>query len=310
MMRQVLVTGSTGFLGRIVTADLRARGMRVRTAGRRDSDVVVPSVDAGSDWRAALVGASHVVHLAARAHVLEENAADPLAAFRAVNTAGTLALARQAAEAGVERLVFVSSLKVNGEGRDEPYTEADPPDPHGPYALSKAEAEQGLQAIARDTGMAVTIIRPPLVYGPGVKANFLRLIQLVDRGIPLPFGRVSNRRSFIYAGNLGSAIHTCLSHPAAANRTFLVADGEAISTPALIEDIAKALGKPARLLPIPPNMLRWGLAAIGKQAAAERLLGSLYLDPQTIQRDLQWSPPFSRAEGLAETIAGYQRINA
>lgn len=288
--------------------------MSVRGAVRRATPLasgvecsVVGEIGAGTDWHEALVDATSVIHLAARAHVLRDTATDPLATFRAINTAGTLNLARQAAEAGVRRFVFVSTIKVNGEGRNAPYTELELPSPQDPYAISKWEAEQGLRDIAARTGMDVTILRPPLVYGPSVGANFLQLMHAVDRGWLLPLGRVNNRRSLIYLGNLVDAITACLTHPAAANKTFLLSDGDDVSTPELIRRLAIALGRPAKLLPTPSVLLKITSFVLGKRKAAERLLGSLTLDGSAIQRELRWSPSYSMAAGLDATAAWYRR---
>lgn len=308
----ILVTGANGFVGRALMAELAARKSSVRGAVRR-SDAILPGcecvvvgdVNGNTDWHDALAGATEVVHLAARAHITHETAEDSLAAFRTINTEGTLNLARQAAKAGVRRFVFVSTIKVNGEERDGPYNEFDLPLPQDPYAISKWEAEQGLQDIAARTGMDVTILRPPLVYGPGVQANFLQLMQAVDKGWLLPLGSVKNRRSLIYLGNLVDAITACLTHPAAANMMFLLSDGDDVSTPELIRRLAIALGRPANLLPIPSVFLKIVSLVLGKRMAADRLLGSLTLDGRAIQHELRWSPRYSMAAGLDATAAWY-----
>ena len=244
-----------------------------------------------------------VVHLAARVHVMRDEASDPLAKFREVNTEGTLNLARQAAQAGVKRFVFVSSIKVNGEGRDAAYRETDSPAPEDTYAISKWEAEQGLQQISQETGLEVVILRPPLVYGPGVKANFRRLLDTVARGWPLPLGAIRNRRSLLYLGNFVDAIRVCVEHPAAAGKTFLVDDGQPVSTPDLIRAVAHAMGRPARLLAVPVDALEFAGALLGKQAAVARLTGSLWVDSSLIRTRLGWTPPYSMAAGLAATVA-------
>jgi nucleoside-diphosphate-sugar epimerase len=260
-----------------------------------------------TDWHVALGGVEAVVHLAARVHVMRDTSVDPLAAFRAVNTEGTLNLARQAAAAGVKRFIFVSSIKVNGEGRDSPYTEFDLPAPQDAYAISKWEAEQGLREIESATGMEVVILRPPLVYGPGVGANFLRLMRSVERGWPMPFGRVDNRRSLLYLGNFTDAIRVCLDHPAAAGKTFLVSDGDDVSSADLIRRLALAMCRPARLLPVPPSWLRAAGVLFGRGAEVDRLLGSLCVDSSQIRRELGWRPPFSMDEGLRQTADYYFR---
>lgn len=303
----VLVTGATGFVGRALGEHLSRHAVDWVPAVRRPSGLhgerPVGEIDARSDWGAALAGCTAVVHLAARVHVMNDTAADPLALYRATNTDATLNLARQAAAMGVRRFVFVSSIKVNGEGRDAPYRETDPPAPEDAYALSKWEAEQGLWRIARETGLEVVVLRPPLVYGPGVKANFRRLIDTVARGWPLPLGAVGNRRSLLYLGNFVDAIRVCVEHPAAAGQTFLIDDGAPVSTPALIRALAQAMGRPARLLPVPVGLLRFAGLLVGRGAAVARLTGSLWLDGSLIRTRLGWTPPYSMAAGLAATVA-------
>lgn len=249
---KALVTGATGFVGKALCAGLSASGYGVVPAVRCNSglphEMVVGNLDASTDWRSALSGCDAVVHLAARVHVMDDTSQNPLALYRETNTEATLNLARRAAQAGVKRFIFISTIKVNGEGRDEPYRETDAPAPKDAYAISKWEAEQGLQRIARETGLEVVILRPPLVYGPGVKANFLRLMRTVEKGWPLPLGAIRNRRSLLYLGNFVDAIRLCVEHPAAAGQTFLVDDGQPVSTPDLIRAVAHAMGRPARLL--------------------------------------------------------------
>lgn len=309
----MLVSGGNGFVAKALIPVLLRRGERVvatvRSSPARVGEVCLGDIDAGTDWSAALSDCAVVVHLAARVHVMHDQAAEPLAEFRTVNTAGTLNLARQAANAGVRRFVFVSTVKVNGDGFPsldprgitQVYRDSDSPAPLDAYAVSKWEAEQGLHAIAQRTGMAVVILRPPLVYGPGAGGNFLRLMRLVARGMPLPFAAVQNRRSLLYVGNLVDAIDHCRTHPAAAGKTYLVSDGEDLSTPELVRHIAAALGRPARLLPLPVGVLRWASGLLGKADEAERLLGSLLIDSSAIRRDLDWRPPFSVSAGLAAT---------
>lgn len=314
---RVLVTGANGFVGRAVCSALAQSGDEAVAAVRNDaapyaiadasSLVSVGEIGPDTDWSHALHGCEAVVHLAARAHVMRDEATDSLALYRAINTAGTLNLARQAAAAGVRRFVFVSSVKVLGEERAAPYTEADVPAPRDDYARSKWEAEQGLWRIAQETGLEVTVLRPPLIYGPGVQANFLRLMRWVARGVPLPFGRVANRRSLLYLGNFADAIVRCSHHPNAAGQTFLVCDGEAVSTKALIGAIAHAMGRPARMLPVPPRLLRYLAGALGKQAEAGRLLGSLELDCGKLRQALAWQPPFSFEQGMDATVAGFMQ---
>ncbi len=305
----VLITGASGFVGRALCAMLVKGGYEIVPVVRGSTGLAdarnVGAIDAGTDWRTALKGVQTVVHLAARVHVMRDAASDPLVAFRAVNTAGTLNLARQAAAAGVQRLVFISSIKVNGEGLERPYSESDQPAPQDAYAISKWEAEQGLREIEAATGLEVVILRPPLVYGPGVAANFQRLMHTVSRGRPLPFGRVENRRSLLYLGNLTDAIRVCLAHSAAAGKTFLLSDGEDVSSADLIRRLARAMNRPARLLPVPVSLLYLGGALSGYSAEVTRLLGSLTVDSALFQRELGWRPPFSLEEGLSQTTAHY-----
>lgn len=304
---KVLVSGANGFVGRALCGHLHMHGHAANPAVRRASDlageVVVGDMNGKNDWTAVLIGCEAVVHLAARVHVMDDTAQAPLALYRATNTDATLNLARQAAEAGVKRFVFISTIKVNGEGRDEPYVDTDQPAPEDAYAISKWEAEQGLHQIAADTGLEVVILRPPLVYGPGVKANFRRLLQTVERGWPLPLGAIRNRRSLLYLGNFVDAIRVCLEHPAAAGQTFLIDDGRPVSTPDLIRAVARAMGRPARLLAVPVGALEFAGALIGKRAAVARLTGSLWVDSSLIRTRLGWTPPFSMEVGLAATVA-------
>lgn len=305
---RTLVSGASGFVGRALCGYLPAAGHVAVPAVRRKSalagEFVVGDIDgAAAGWTAALDSCDAVVHLAARVHVMHETLDDPGALYRATNTEATLNLAREAAQAGVKRFVFVSSIKVNGEGRDAPYRETDAPSPEDPYAISKWEAEQGLWRIAEETGMEVVVLRPPLVYGPGVKANFRRLIDTVARGWPLPLGAVHNRRSLLYLGNFVDAIQVCLEHPAATGQTFLLDDGAPVSTPELIRALARAMGRRARLLSVPVPMLALAGALVGKRAAMDRLTGSLWLDSSLIRSRLNWTPPYSMEAGLAATVA-------
>lgn len=293
----VLVTGATGFVGRRLCARLKEDGrFAVRAAVRREAmfpagvePMVVGALGMDAAWARALAGASVVVHLAARAHVMRDTASDPLAEFRRVNVEGTARLARQAAVAGVKRLVFLSSAKVNGETGT--YTEADPPRPEGPYAVSKHEAEEALREVARETGLEAVIVRPPLVYGPGVQANFRALLRAVARGLPLPFGAVRNRRSLVALDNLVDFVITCMLHPAAAGETFLVSDGDDLSTAELVRRIARAFHRSAWLLPVPEPLLYAAAALTGRRAAAQKVLGSLQVDISKARRVLGWSPP-------------------
>ena len=315
---RVLITGASGFVGQRLTYRLKGSGRPVRAAFRRlgsaSGFVKVESIFTGdltpeSNWRAALQGVDTIVHLAGRVHVIHETATDPLVEFRRVNVFGTLQLARQAVDSGVRRFVFVSSVKVNGEvtqlGR--PFSADDMPAPIDAYGVSKLEAEQALLDLAKTTGLEVVIIRPVLIYGPGVKANFLKMMRWLHRGMPLPFGLVNNQRSFVGLDNMLSLITTCLDHPAAKNQVFLVSDGEDLSTPELLRRMAKALGKNARLLPVPTNVLAAVAGVFGKRDFAQRLCGSLQVDIDKTRELLGWSPPLSVDEELAITARDFLR---
>ena len=315
-METVLVTGANGFIGRALCGVLAASGRRVRKAVRMPvpglpDAVVVGDIGPDTDWRTALEGVSGVVHLAARTHVLRETATDPLAAYRKINVSGTERLARSAAAGGIRRLVIVSSVKVSGERTEErPFTEDGAPRPEDAYGVSKWEAEQALSRIAAETGLEVVVLRPPLVYGPGVKGNFLRLMNLVARGVPLPLGAVDNRRSLIYTGNLAGAIVKALDAPQAAGRTYLVSDGEDVSTPDLVRGLARALGVKPRLLSFPLAALGLAATLAGKRAEFARVTGSLQVDSSRIQRELGWRPPFTLAQGLELTAKWYHARSA
>lgn len=314
-MGLILVTGAAGFVGQAACRGLLTAGEEVRAVVRFDADplpagvehCIIGDIGTGTDWRSALTGVDVFVHLAARVHVMREQASDPLAEFRRVNVGGTLNLARQAAQAGVRRFIFLSSIKVNGEETKtwHPFTEDDRPGPLDAYAISKHEAEQGLRAIARQTGMEVVIIRPPLVYGPGVKGNFLTMLRWLEKGLPLPLGSIQNKRSLLALDNLVDFIMVCLDHPATANQTFLVADGEDLSTTELLRRTSVALGRPARLLPIPHAIMQSGLKLMGKGDLAQRLCGSLQVDISKARTLLGWKPPISVDEGLRRTAQGF-----
>jgi nucleoside-diphosphate-sugar epimerase len=266
------------------------------------------SLSSEADWTVALRSVDQVVHLAARVHVMNDKSSDPLAEFRRVNVEGTANLARQAAAAGVRRFVYLSSIKVNGEFTEvgHPFTADDAPAPEDPYGVSKQEAELALRQIAADTGMEVVIVRPPLVYGPGVKANFESMMRWLARGVPLPLAAVTqNQRSLVALDNLVDLIMTCLSHPAAANQTFLVSDGEDLSTAGLIRRMGAALGHPARLFYVPPSMLKLGAQVVNKPGIYQRLCGSLQLDIAKTRRLLGWCPPVSVDEGLRRAAEGF-----
>ena len=317
-MHRILVTGAAGFVGRALCRELMARGEIVRAAVRKEKSerhlpvecevAVVGEIGAATDWSTAVGSVDVVIHLAARVHVMRETAGDALAAFREVNVAGTERLARVAAINGIKRLVYVSSIKVNGESTDgDPFTEEDAPFPQDPYGISKFEAELALHRVAHETGLEIVIVRPPLVYGPGVGGNFWRLLKLVERGIPLPLASAENRRSMIYLGNIVDALIVCTSHPDAAGKTFLVSDGEDISTSQLIRKLARQMGKPSYLWPFPPTLLRLLGRFVGKFDEVDRLVGSLVIDSSKIRRELGWTSPFSMEQGLAETVGWFQK---
>lgn len=249
-----------------------------------------------------------VTHLAARVHVMHDEASDPLEEFRKVNVAGTENLARQAAKAGVKRLVYVSSIKVNGEATREggKFSECDMPSPQDPYGISKCEAEQVLHCVAKETGLEIVIVRPPLVYGPGVKGNFAQMLKVLARGIPLPLASVDNKRSLVYVGNLVDALILCATHPAAVGQTYLVNDGEDISTSDLLRRLSVEMGHPARLFPCPKALLKLAGLLTGRADQVERLLGSLQVDSSKIRRELGWQPPYALEQGLRVTADGYR----
>lgn len=307
---RVLLTGSSGFVGRSTMGRLLAEGAIVRGATRHHADlrtdIQSPSLGENAEWGPLLKQTDIVIHAAARAHVLNESAGDPIKLFREVNTAGTLRLARQAAEVGVKRFLFLSSIGVNGTQSIKPFTESDVPLPVEPYAVSKLEAEQGLMELSRETGMEVVIIRPPLVYGPSAPGNFGKLANAVRRGIPLPLGAVTqNRRTLVGLDNLVDLIVTCAYHPAAANQAFLAGDDEDLSTADLLRRMAKAFGVSPRLLPVPVPVLKAMARAAGKSGMVERLCGSLQVDITKAREVLGWKPPLTVDEGLARVAAGF-----
>lgn len=312
----ILVTGATGFVGgallKRLAADRACKGVVAAVRRKAESlpkevrQVQVDDLLSTTDWGLALQCVDAVVHCAARVHVMKDDATDPIQAYHEVNVNGTLNLARQAVQAGVRRFVFVSSIKVNGEATQpgQPFTADDVPLPLDPYGVSKLEAEQGLREIEAQTGMEVVIVRPPLVYGPGVKANFAAMMRWLTRGIPLPLGAIHNARSMVALGNLVDLLVICLKHPAAAGQTFLVSDGEDVSTTELLRRTAYAMGKKAFLLPVPAFVLEWGAALLGKRAVAQRLCGSLQVDIDKTRRLLGWTPPLTPDQGLKKAVEG------
>ena len=313
----ILVTGATGFVGSRLVERLVENNKVIKACIRQNNKKIFPGavttqidgLTANTDWAAALSDVKTVIHSAARVHVMNDLSADPLVEFRKVNVEGTLNLARQAAAAGVRRFIFISSIKVNGEGTEpgKPYTADDIPAPSDPYGISKLEAEQGLLRLATETGMEVTIIRPVLVYGPGVKANFLSMMKWLGKGIPLPLGAIHNKRSLVALDNLVDLVITCLDHPAAVNQIFLVSDGEDLSTSDLLRRMGKALGKPARLLPVPASWLNLAATLVGKRNVAQRLCGSLQVDIEKTRQLLGWTPPLSVDQGLKRAAEGLSK---
>ncbi|WP_256582330.1 SDR family oxidoreductase [Pseudomonas sp. MYb185] len=312
--KSIFVTGGTGFIGQKVLNLLNRRGYTMTAAVRDTSAAILPvpifqfdELSADQPWARGVAGQEVVIHSAARVHIMSDQSADSLGEFRKVNVDGSLSLARQAAEAGVKRFIFISSIKVNGEGTepDKPYTAFDTPAPQDPYGVSKMEAEHGLREIAKTTGMEVVIIRPVLVYGPGVKANFRSMMSWLSKGVPLPLGAIHNKRSLVSLDNLVDLIVTCIDHPAAANETFLVSDGEDLSTTEMLRRMGQALGKNARLLPVPAGLLEAGAAMLGKRAVAQRLCGSLQVDIRHTRETLNWSPPVSVDDGFRAAASAF-----
>lgn len=316
-MRRCVITGASGFIGRAVVQRLRTEeGISVQALVRQGgqefpNDVTVHSgfdLSTTTDWNPILFGADCVIHAAAHVHVMQVDSVEAPRAFHSVNVEGTLNLGRQAAQAGVRRFIFVSSIKVNGEYTDSghPFTPADVPSPSDDYGLSKYKAEEGLRLVASRTEMEIVVIRPPLVYGPGVKANFLSLVHWLINGVPLPLGAVNNRRSLVALDNLVDLIAICIDHPAAANEIFLVSDDEDVSTSDLLRRMGRALGKPARLFPVPAGLLSTGALLLGRREWLRRLCGNLQVDISKTKRILGWRPPISVDEALSRAAAAYR----
>ncbi|MBA3536188.1 MAG: SDR family oxidoreductase [Tatlockia sp.] len=314
LVKNILLTGATGFVGQQLLKKLAEQNdyalrIAVRTPKAQlfaPEICIYRSIDlsAQTNWTEVIEGCDLVIHAAARAHIMNEKAKEPLQEFRKVNTEGTLKLAAQAASSGVKRFIFISSIKVNGESTfaNKPFSADDLPNPQDPYAISKYEAEQGLQELAAKTGMEVVIIRPPLVYGPGVKGNFQRMLFWLQKGLPIPLGAVTNKRSFVSIENLNSLILTCISNPRAANQVFLVSDGDDLSTTELLSRIGHLVNKPARLLPIPQILLSWAATLVGRKEIFERLCGSLQLDINKTKDMLDWKPQISVNEALEKML--------
>lgn len=310
--QRVLITGATGFVGgalvKSLSDDLRylpiaVMRSKIRAAMHNAPTVYIADLSSTTDWSGALKGCALVIHAAARVHVMNETASDALAEFRKVNVAGTIRLARQAAEAGVRRFVFISSVKVNGECTDggRPFSADDLPAPSDPYGLSKQEAEDALRCVSAETGMEVVIIRPTLVYGPGVKANFRSMMGWLKKGVPLPFGAIHNKRSLVSIDNLVSLITVCLSHPRAADQVFLSSDGVDLSTTELLKKTAAALGVRSRLIPVPARLLTICAIVAGRRSLSQRLCGSLQVDIRKNQTVLGWLPPVAIDDALKRT---------
>lgn len=311
---KILITGANGFVGRPLCAELLRREGHVRAAMRTAKlpiagveVAIVGGIDGETDWGEALHGVDVVIHLAARVHVMSDTSNDPLTEFRRVNLHGTENLARQAVALGVKRMVYVSSIKVNGEatsGRKK-FNEMDVSNPQDPYGVSKWEAEQALHQVAVETGLEVVIVRPPLVYGAGVKGNFAQMLKILTKGLPLPLASVNNQRSLVYVENLVDFLILCATHPDAIGQTFLVGDGEDVSTSDLLRKLGIAMGYSAHLIPVPMFLLQAGALLLGKRDVAQRLCGSLQVDISKAQSLLGWKPPFSLDEGLSRTAQGY-----
>lgn len=311
-MHTVLVTGSSGFVGSALVEKLDSIGFSVKPTVRRatglKNEVVIGDIESYKNWQELLAGTDVVIHLAARAHILNDTVEDPLAAFRKVNTQATIQLARECVKAGVKRFIFLSSIGVNGgSSGSQPFQSTDKPNPHSHYAISKLEAEEALRAISSDTGLDVVIIRPPLIYGPGAPGNFRSMMKWMSKSIPLPLGSIeNNRRSFVSLDNLCDLVKICIEHPKAANETFLVSDGEDLSTTDLLRRIANAAGKRAMLIPVPARLLRYAATSLGKANISQRLLDDLQIDIAHTVDTLGWTPPYSMNECLQKAVAEYR----
>lgn len=318
-MKRILVTGASGFIGQAICKTMLEHGINVRATGRNLAKLdrlnsyqietqQISDISPNTNWKAALAGCDTVIHLAARTHIINETSRKSFEIYNKVNTEGTLNLARQAAGT-VKRFIFLSTVKVNGEGQTTPYRIIDKPSPQGAYAISKYRAELGLHDIARETGLDVVILRPPLVYGPGVGANFKHLLRAVNNNWPLPLGGIKNKRSLLYVENLADAIITCIQHPQAPGNTYFLSDSEDISTPDLIRRIALSLNKHPRLWHVPNRLLNLAARLTGNNRSVNRLMNSLTVDISDTSRQLNWTPPFSLQYGLNVTTTWFKSIN-
>lgn len=308
IMKKVLITGANGFVGSALVEAMVMQNMNPVAAIRKNPNDISDSVECfevgdlspRQDWSLPLKNIDSLVHCAAKVHVMENESAEAMDIYRRVNTDSTLNLARQAAKAGLKRFVFLSTIKANGESTNGrvPFSEKDDCQPSDPYAISKYEAETGLMEIAKKTGMEVVIIRPPLVYGPGVKGNLASMMRWVKKGIPLPLGAIKNQRSLIALDNLVEFISLCLKHPKAKNEIFLVSDGEDVSTTQLVKKLAHAHGKKARLMPVPVNLIKTATGLLGKNDVVERLFGSLQVNCTKAQEVLDWKASVTMDEQL------------
>ena len=311
----ILLTGANGFVGKELVIQSKKRNLEVKCVIRgkspspvkENSTIRIDSISTHGDWARELLDVESIIHTAARVHIMNDDASDSLVEFRKINTDGTLNLARQAADSGIKRFIYLSSIKVNGEDTMSgvSFSPDDEFIPDDPYGLSKYEAEQGLLVLAKETNMEVVIIRPPLVYGPGVKANFASMMKWVYKGVPLPFGAVHNQRSLVALDNLVSFIIHCIDHPKAANEIFLISDGEDVSTTELLQKVAKAFGKRPFLIPVPVSLMKFTAKLLGKADVADRLFGSLQVDSSKARDLLGWKRVISIDEQLEKTVEAY-----